>query len=223
MESFNRQAYVDNVKKKYNITDDEEFLFRARHVNYATRAYVIPITVLTEPIPYRQVRVNPRTMTMYVPDKQKMVANIRDLMLSELGPDCFLNGFFPRFTETIVRARFYIPTPKSFSREAKYLAECGILRPIVIPDTDNIEKIVNDAIKSFIIYDDAQIVTDITEKFYSEVPRYEFEVIYNASPLEIVHKNTIKQRREKWKTILENKEHPAPVIHHLKKYFNTLT
>lgn len=218
---FNHDEYVSKAIEDLHLSYKDIDRFHKKNEGYATQVYAIPITVFAEPKPYQQPRVNPRTGHIYVPDKQKMTKHIRDLILEYLGPDGFLNGFFPIYSEVILHSSLYLPMPQSLSREAKYLAESKILRPIVTPDNDNVEKIINDAIKSFIIYDDAQIVSNITEKYWSLYPRMEFVIYYNAKP-NSVHVNTMNQRKKRWEEMLKNRNaKPIPVIQHLNKYFNS--
>jgi len=218
---FNHDEFVERITNELNLSYKDIQRIHKKHEGYATQVYAIPITVYTEPKPYQQPRVNPRTRHIYVPDKQKMTKHIRNLILDCIGPDGFLNGFFPIYNECIIHSSLYLPMPSSFSREKKYLAESKILRPIVTPDNDNVEKIINDAIKSFIIYDDAQIVSNITEKYWSMWPRMEFVIFYNAMP-NSVHVNTMNQRKERWEEMLKNpKDKPLPVIQHLSRYFNS--
>lgn len=219
---FNHNYYIECVKKETNLSNIDINKIREKYQNYANNnIFSIPITIWLEPTPYSPIRIDPRTMRMYVPNKAKLVAQIRDLIMNQVGPINFSNGFFPKYTETILKSSLYIPTPKNFSKEAKYIAEEKLLRPIVTPDTDNVEKILNDAIKSFLIYDDAQITTDITEKYYSIVPRMEITIFYNAAPIKLVHESIIKHREQKWQEMWNKGE--TPVQLHLYRYYNILT
>lgn len=62
----------------------------------------------------------------------------------------------------------FFRTPKSWSEAKKKRAE-GKYRGKT-PDSDNLEKIVFDALNKYIYHDDAQIVSNKTEKFYSVQP-----------------------------------------------------
>lgn len=220
IDPFNHQSYVDDVVKELKLSNTEIQKIHSKYANYGNQIFMIPITIWAEPTPYSPIRINTRLMRIYVPNKVKLVKAIRNLILQELGTTHFMNGFFPVFTETILRSHLYLPTPKNFNRENTYLAESKILRPIVTPDVDNVEKIVNDAIKSFVIYDDAQIVSNITEKYYSTRPRMEAVVYYNAVPLNSVHEKIIEQRKERWKQLLLT-DQQQEFIQLLRKYYNT--
>jgi Holliday junction resolvase RusA-like endonuclease len=212
---FHHAKYVSEVVEDLRLTSAEIENIHKKYQEYAKDVYVIPITIWATPTPYSPLRINHATNILYVPNKAKLVKEIRNLILKEVGVVNFQSMFFPRYQETILKSALYLPTPKSFSRENTYLAEMKLLKPIVTPDLDNVEKIVNDAIKAFIIYDDAQIVTNVTEKFWSKKPRMEVEIVYNSTPLNGVHEKIIKQRKEKWEELMKSEKPPAivPLMH----------
>lgn len=74
--------------------------------------------------------------------------------------------------------RTYYPIPKSMSNIEKLLAEFGMVRPISKPDFDNVAKAYCDMCQGFLIYDDAQVVEGVSEKYYSTKPRIEIEIEY---------------------------------------------
>lgn len=217
---FYQNNYIGFAIQELGLTPDDVNKINTKYQNYGKDLYAIPMTIWMEPTPYSPIRLNRKTFQFYVPNKAKLVATIRNLILQQLGPECFLNKMLPIYTETIIQTNLYIPTPKSFSKEAVYLAESKILRPIVTPDIDNVKKIINDAVKSFIIYDDAQMIGEYTDKFYSLQPRMEVVVYYNKSPLEIIHPNIIEKRRETWNKKLAAKPEPK-ILQHLRKSLNT--
>ena len=53
----------------------------------------------------------------------------------------------------------------------------GKERSITKPDVDNILKQVNDSLNGIAYTDDRQIATEIVEKWYSDIPRIEIEII----------------------------------------------
>lgn len=72
---------------------------------------------------------------------------------------------------------FFLPTPTSWSKKKKELAERGIIRPTSRPDVDNLVKIVLDAIQGGVAFlDDKQVVELYASKWYSENPRTEIKV-----------------------------------------------
>jgi len=76
--------------------------------------------------------------------------------------------------ETVVR--IYHPIPKGLSKLRYTMARNGELRPLVKPDADNVEKSINDAMKSVIFKDDNQIVETKRSKLFGVIPRIEVEV-----------------------------------------------
>lgn len=67
----------------------------------------------------------------------------------------------------------FYPIPSSASKKNKEKMLNHIIRPIVKPDLDNIEKIIYDALNGIAYKDDSRIVEQRCAKFYSETPRVE--------------------------------------------------
>ncbi len=220
IDRFDNYTYVNTLATELKLKESDIATFLKKYQMYAQNVFCIPITVHATPTPYSPLRVNYVTGRVYVPNKKKLVTHIRKLILQELGTDKFKNEYFPRFQETILKSSLYLPTPKSFTRECKYVAELKLLRPVVTPDLDNVLKIINDAVKDFLIYDDAQIVSNVTEKFYSTTPRMEIEIIYNASVVSPIHQKTIGARKHRWTELLQS-ENPPAIVSLLHKYINT--
>jgi Holliday junction resolvase RusA-like endonuclease len=211
MDYFPQAQYVQNVIDELALTPEQIQAIKTKYASYANDIYAIPVTIWATPTPYSPLRINTQTKHLYVPNKAKLISTMRELILKEIGPNPFMTGFFPRFSETILHTSLYIPTPQAFNKESVYLAEIKILRPIVTPDLDNVLKIINDGIKSFIIYDDAQIVTTISDKYYSRKPRIEATIIYNASSMSTIHQKLMEQRKSKWQKQLVSQKPPAMV------------
>ena len=216
---FNHRSYVDAIINQLKLSNNDIHAIHQRYQAYATQIYTVPVTVMATPTPYSPLRINYKTGQLYVPNKARLVHHLRTLIFNTLGPENFINGFFPRFQEAMLKVNLYLPTPKQFTKENVYLSECKILRPIVTPDLDNISKIINDAVKAFLLYDDAQIVSDLYEKFYSTTPRIELEVVYNASDILPIHEKIITQRKNRWKMLLMMKTKTA-IQSLLLKYIN---
>lgn len=70
----------------------------------------------------------------------------------------------------------YFPIPKSASKVKKKAMERGDIRPTKRPDSDNIIKIVADALNGLAYKDDSQIVSCTLDKYYSEVPRVQVQI-----------------------------------------------
>ena len=68
-------------------------------------------------------------------------------------------------------------TPQSFGKTKMAMALAGALRPTTKPDLDNLCKGVVDALKGIVWRDDAQIVRLEVEKWYSDNPRAEIEIV----------------------------------------------
>lgn len=62
----------------------------------------------------------------------------------------------------------FYPIPQAFSRVKKEQALKGEIRPMTKPDTDNILKVVLDALNGVAYYDDKQVISIVCEKWYAE-------------------------------------------------------
>lgn len=92
---------------------------------------------------------------------------------------CFINEY-PSHNPMIfegkqlaIKTIAYFQIPKSKSKKFKEQALKGERRPITKPDTDNIAKNIKDALNKIAFPDDSQIVLEIIEKRYGEIPRAE--------------------------------------------------
>lgn len=83
--------------------------------------------------------------------------------------------------EAHIKAFFSIP--KSTPKRKRELMLSGAIRPIKKPDWDNIGKVVCDALNKMAYGDDSGIVTGIVEKWYSDEPRVEVELIQLEMPV----------------------------------------
>lgn len=70
----------------------------------------------------------------------------------------------------------FFPIPKSASKSRAADMERGFLLPTKPPDTDNLAKIVLDALNGIAYHDDAQIVRLTVQKSYSREPRVIVEI-----------------------------------------------
>ena len=70
----------------------------------------------------------------------------------------------------------FFPIPKSVSKSRAADMERGFLLPTKPPDTDNLAKIVLDALNGLAYHDDAQIVRLTVQKSYSREPRVLVEI-----------------------------------------------
>jgi Holliday junction resolvase RusA-like endonuclease len=71
----------------------------------------------------------------------------------------------------VLRVCAYRTIPAGFSRKKREAAERGLIAPATRPDFDNCAKLAADAINGIVLRDDAQIVTAVIHKRFSEHPR----------------------------------------------------
>lgn len=76
-----------------------------------------------------------------------------------------------------VNIDIYRQIPKSTSKKRRRLKNERKIRPIVKPDIDNYTKGILDSLNGIVWKDDSQVVSLIANKYYSDNPRVEIEVI----------------------------------------------
>jgi Holliday junction resolvase RusA-like endonuclease len=74
-----------------------------------------------------------------------------------------------------VQVSAYFGVPQSWSAKKRTAALAGTIRPAKRPDLDNVAKML-DAFNGVVWIDDAQIVSGLIEKHYSDRPRLRVEV-----------------------------------------------
>lgn len=94
--------------------------------------------------------------------------------------------------EAHIKAFFSIP--KSTPKSKRELMLSGAIRPIKKPDWDNVGKVVCDALNKMAYSDDSGIVTGVVEKWYSDEPRVEVELIQLETP--VIEKPAKKPRKK---------------------------
>jgi Holliday junction resolvase RusA-like endonuclease len=75
-----------------------------------------------------------------------------------------------------VEIKLYYPIPESWPKYKKKEAREGKRRPVVKPDLDNCVKGVFDSCNMIAWKDDAQVVKETSEKWYSDHPRIELVI-----------------------------------------------
>ena len=95
---------------------------------------------------------------------------VRETFVRECNPTNLLQGPL-RATITA-----HHPIPKSVSKKKRQLMLDGHIRPELMPDADNIAKVVLDALNQMAYADDKSIVELVVIKYYSEQPCVEVEI-----------------------------------------------
>ena len=129
------------------------------------------LTIPGEPVAKGRVRMTSsgiaytpaKTMNYEILVKELYIINHQDRPLIEGQIEATLKAYF-----TI---------PKSATKKKRALMIDEKVRPIKRPDLDNIAKTVLDALNGLAYKDDSQVVSLILEKYYSDTPRVELELI----------------------------------------------
>lgn len=92
--------------------------------------------------------------------------------LVKYGYQIQCRGFkFEKKVPLDVRIIAYFGIPTSVSKKKAKMMREHVIRPVAKPDTDNVAKVLLDALNGIAYYDDAQIVDMQVRKFYDENPR----------------------------------------------------
>jgi len=81
--------------------------------------------------------------------------------------------FIPLEGQLDIEIMAFCAMPKSISKKKRELMQSGSLRPAKRPETDNIAKVILDALTGLTFKNDSQVVRLLVEKAYSDRPRVE--------------------------------------------------
>lgn len=120
------------------------------------------------PQPKLRHRRNGKTGHMYTP--QKTIEAEQNVKAQ------YLEAGLPYFDKAPLHMRliYYMPIPKSLSKRKRLQME-GTPH-IIRPDTDNLTKLVKDALNGICYHDDSQVFDDHGTKYYSNNPRTEVTI-----------------------------------------------
>ena len=111
----------------------------------------------------------------YDPPKSKAYKElVRECAVWQCRPD--LNNLY--LDAVKIKVTEYRAIPASWSKVRRAKALDGVIKPVTKPDTDNILKIIKDALNGVFWKDDAQVVHDEIIKVYSAEPHVSVEVEY---------------------------------------------
>ena len=82
------------------------------------------------------------------------------------------------YTPCNVTYTTFFKTPSNYNTVETYLAELGLMRPLLKPDFDNIEKKYADMYNGNVWLDDSLVVSAHIDKYYSILPRVEISLLY---------------------------------------------
>lgn len=102
----------------------------------------------------------------YTPQKTR---NAEELIRWSYKAECG-EFMFPERTPVVMAIIAVFPVPKSASKKTRAAMLKNEIRPTVLPDWDNIGKLVCDALNGLAYHDDRQIVYASVTKEYGEVP-----------------------------------------------------
>ena len=130
------------------------------------------IVILGDPVAQGRPRATNRGgfVHLYDPPKSKKYKDY----VSKVAKEQWKHGILEGALE--VKLDIYRPIPKSVSKKRRKEKESKTIRPIVRPDVDNYAKSVLDGLDKIVWQDDSQIVSLITNKYYSDNPRVEISV-----------------------------------------------
>ena len=95
-----------------------------------------------------------------------------------------------------IEYKVYFPTPGVYSKTQVFLAEIGLMRPLMKPDFDNIEKSYSDAFTGNVWLDDIVVVDATLRKYYSILPRVEIYLKYMNQVTNLHQYHAITKRKD---------------------------
>lgn len=134
---------------------------------------MIKFTVPGSPVPKGRARAFVRNgkIAHYTPEETARYEDIVRAEANKMMWACVADG------PVSVKIKLFIKIPASFNKKKKDEARNGEIRPTSRPDIDNYIKAICDAMNGIVYNDDSQVVKMTAEKYYSELPRAEVEVI----------------------------------------------
>lgn len=103
-------------------------------------------------------------------------ANYENLVKVSFLQACGKAEPYAKDVPLVAKISAFFSIPQSASKKKQAAMEAGEISPTKKPDTDNIAKIVLDALNGLAYYDDAQIVVLSLQKTYSRIPRVEIQI-----------------------------------------------
>lgn len=134
---------------------------------------IVKFTVWGEPRGkgrHRCTVINGRLHTYTPTTTAEYEEKIRRAYISDVGFGVIMGGALS------VSVDAYFSIPKSASKQKRADMLSGRLRPTKKPDTDNIAKVVFDALNKTVYSDDKQIVDSRVRKYYDDQPRIEVTI-----------------------------------------------
>lgn len=131
---------------------------------------VIDMIVLGEPVAKGRPRFVRKTGRAYTPSNTINYENLIKITYQSTY-DGDKKIFFEKDTPLYMEVIAYLPIPSSVSKKVRQQMIDMEKRPTKKPDTDNIIKIVGDALNGIAYHDDSQIVSSHMDKYYAEEPR----------------------------------------------------
>jgi Holliday junction resolvase RusA-like endonuclease len=143
---------------------------RANVRNSLHKTQAVIIELAGEPKGKARPRFARRTGHAYTPQK---TASFEAMLRHEAA--VAMGGRPPLEGALRVQVNAYFGVPQSWSAKKRAAALAGAIRPAKRPDLDNIAKML-DALNEVVWRDDAQVVSGLIEKLYSDRPRLRVEV-----------------------------------------------
>lgn len=112
-----------------------------------------------------------RNVHTYTPESTTDYESLVALMYRAAGGKCHDEGYVH------INIKAFFQMPKKSSKKRVEDMRSGIILPAKKPDIDNIVKIIMDGLNGVAYRDDAQVVSVMASKVYSDIPRVEVEII----------------------------------------------
>jgi Holliday junction resolvase RusA-like endonuclease len=131
---------------------------------------VIEFEFFEKPVGKSRPKFNSKTRKTYTPEKTKFYEKKLGLLVYDYINRKGITKFSKGIPLEISVFSFYA-IPKSTNKENREKMLSGLIRPCVKPDSDNVLKLILDALNGIAYHDDNQICNIIFSKKYDEIPR----------------------------------------------------
>lgn len=108
--------------------------------------------------------------------KQQQTIDFENLIKYSFMKSDYKNIYFDANIPLEIKIKAFFKKPQYMSKEIKQKFACGKIFPTKKPDSDNISKLILDALNKVAFHDDKQVVKLNVEKVYDDIPRMEVEI-----------------------------------------------
>ena len=184
-------------KKKFKDKDIVKLQEKIDTIKYNLSYNAFDFTVFLVPKPSPRPRMVFNSRRCYVEGAAENMSLFKKYLesLKDKRPDLIV-------TPCEVTIKYYMPIPEDMNKYETVLAELGLIRPVIVPDVDNVAKSYIDMTQKHLLLNDSLIYRSLIDKYYSAKPRIEITFKY----MNVFESRYTKRKVESWKYYKDMKE-----------------